>query len=234
MIFSAAVVAALLIQPPARARQAAGEPVTADVAKFVAQGDRAAKQLDFNTALKDYKKADKAGRHACAACLMRIATAESRLGDLDAAVDAAKKAAKVAGGNPALLEPAEQQLGDLLTTQAGLAHPDQGKLKQAAAAFAAALKAGAAAGQRDTLQYDLDVLLIRRKQAEAGLAGLRTLTGNAGLSPTLASEARKILADPKLAFEVIDWHGPQRGCAARPACARADMGPRDPNAGATP
>ncbi len=203
MIVSAALLATLLARPLPRPRQAAGEPVSPDVAKFATLGDRAAKQLDFNAALKDYKKADKAAGHDCVACLLRIATAESRLGDLNAAVDAAKKAGKLAAGNPALLEPAEQQLGDLLTAQAGLAHPDQGKLKRAAAAFTAALNAGAGAAQRDTLRYDLDVLLIRRKQADAGLAGLRSLTSDTALNPTLASQSHKILADPKLAFEVI-------------------------------
>jgi len=33
-------------------------------------------------------------------------------------------------------------------------------------------------------------------------------------------------------YTVIDWRGPQRGCAARPACARTGMGTPEPHAGA--
>src|SRR6185312_15567148 len=36
----------------------------------------------------------------------------------------------------------------------------------------------------------------------------------------------------ELRIPVIDWRGPRRGCAARPACARTGMGTPEPHAGA--
>src|SRR6185437_6077891 len=36
----------------------------------------------------------------------------------------------------------------------------------------------------------------------------------------------------RAAAEAFDWRGPQRGCAARPACARTGMGTPEPHAGA--
>ena len=142
-----------------------GEQNTLEVSQALAQGDAFMAEKQYDKALEAYHHADKLSHHTCASCLLRIASIERRAGDMDDALDSAKKAEAAAGANKALAAQAHLIRGAMLTTMAS--KPGDKKLKEAEEEFRAslALNPALAEGHRD-----LGVALIRQGRDAEGVA----------------------------------------------------------------
>jgi len=173
-----------------------GEPNTLEVSQALAQGDAFMAEKQYDKALEAYHHADKLSHHTCASCLLRIASIERRAGDMDDALDSAKKAAAAAGANKVLAAQAHLIRGAMLTTMAS--KPGDKKLKEAEEEFRAALALSPelAEGHRD-----LGVALIRQGRDAEGIAELNLFIATPGNSARLVEEARAIVADPIRARE---------------------------------
>ncbi len=201
MMLAAALLAGRLAAP--RPVQSVTESVPTRAAHLIALGDQAVRSNDLRAALQDYKKADSAARHRCVSCLLRLSGAEREAGDSGAALKAAQRAVAAAAGRPVLAAAAETQAGDLLSARAGLDHPKRGELRQAAAAYRAALAETPGGASDAALQFKLDVIRIREGRQAEGLAGLRSLAAHPDASAGVARQAREIVATPQLAFEQL-------------------------------
>lgn len=173
-----------------------GEQNTLEVSQALAQGDAFMAEKQYDKALEAYHHADKLSHHTCASCLLRIASIERRAGDMDDALDSAKKAEAAAGANKALAAQAHLIRGAMLTTMAS--KPGDKKLKEAEEEFRAslALNPALAEGHRD-----LGVALIRQGRDAEGVAELNLFIATPGNSAKLVEEARAIVADPIRARE---------------------------------
>src|SRR5271156_3830120 len=173
-----------------------GEPNTLEVSQALAQGDAFMAEKQYDKALEAYHHADKLSHHTCASCLLRIASIERRAGDMEDALDSAKKAEAAAGANKVLAAQAHLIRGAMLTTMAS--KPGDKKLKEAEEEFRAslALSPALAEGHRD-----LGVALIRQGRDAEGIAELNLFIATPGNSARLVEEARAIVADPIRARE---------------------------------
>jgi thiol-disulfide isomerase/thioredoxin len=173
-----------------------GEQNTLEVSQALAQGDAFTAQKQYDKALEAYHHADKLSHHTCASCLLRIASIERRAGDMEDALDSAKKAAAAAGANKVLAAQAHLLRGAMLTTMAS--KPGDKKLKEAEEEFRTtlALNPTLAEGHRD-----LGVALIRQGRDAEGIAELNLFIATPGNRARLVEEARAIVADPIRARE---------------------------------
>ncbi|HUK87638.1 MAG TPA: hypothetical protein VLT85_08250, partial [Terriglobales bacterium] len=90
-----------MVVAAAAATLAAQQPAD-PVAQALAQGDLYQARKKYDLALEAYQKADKLSHHTSAASYLRMAGVESKLGNLDWALDDTKRAVKAAGEDKAL------------------------------------------------------------------------------------------------------------------------------------
>src|SRR6202021_2092099 len=117
-----------LVAAAAAVPMAAQEP-SDPVPQALSGGDLYSSKRKYELALDAYHKADKLSHHSSAACYLKIAGVERKLGDFSSALDDAKKAAKAASGDRSLAVRAHLLRATLLSQMSG--KPTDKKLKEA-------------------------------------------------------------------------------------------------------
>ncbi|HVA72015.1 MAG TPA: redoxin domain-containing protein [Candidatus Limnocylindrales bacterium] len=168
------------------------------VVALITRGDIFAAHHDYGKALSAYNKAEKTARHTCPICLLREFQIERAVGNLNDALDDAKKAVKEAGADKAMAAEAHLARGVLLGEMTS--NPKDKRLVQAMAEaqLALALDPSIHLGH-----FDLGFLMLKRRQDAQGIAELRTYL--ASNDPDVAANklARELIADPRRAREPI-------------------------------
>jgi thiol-disulfide isomerase/thioredoxin len=176
-----------LLASLALAAQESSDPV----AQAVSQGDLYASKRKYELALDAYHKADKLSHHSSAACYLKLASVERKLGDFSSALDDAKHALKVAGDNKSVAIQAHLVRATLLTQMAG--KPTDKKLKEAEDELRQALALDSA---NALARYDLGFVLLKQERDPEGIAELNAFASLAGADAETVAEARKMIVNP--------------------------------------
>jgi len=166
------------------------------VAQALAQGDAFLSHKNFDKARQAYLKADKLSHHTCGECFLRMLRADRQAGDLSAALDDAKRAAKAAGDDKVLAARAHMARGVLLAQMSG--KPSDKKLREAVDELHQALELDP--GQA-MAHFNLGEILIQQERDDDGILELKNYIAAPGADPKMVSEARRIIANPILARE---------------------------------
>lgn len=182
------LVALFSVLPSVHAQaRASGDPFS----EAMSQGDLYQSRKKFDLALDSYHKADKLCKHSSAACYLKLATVERKLGDFPAALEDAKRAAKVAGDDRTSAAGAHLFRATLLTQMSG--KPSDKKLKGAEDELRQALTLDSSAA---IPHYDLGVVLLKQERDPEGLSELNIYVGLPNADPKTVAEARRIIASP--------------------------------------
>jgi tetratricopeptide (TPR) repeat protein len=185
------VLAYVILFPwPAVCQTAAVDPA----ADLIKQGTADLGSQRYPDAVAAFKKANQLRHDACAECYFGLAIAESRLGDMEAAVKSCDKAISCAADDN--LRVASHNLKGNLLQQAG---DDPKQLKAAESEYRAALelnKDDAAA------HLNLGVTLLKESQKAEGIEELNSYLRIAPDGPN-AGYARKLIAHPEHAGEAL-------------------------------
>jgi len=190
------LLATVVIGPSWKA--AFAQELSEEAKKEVAQGDALLQHRNYEKALDAYRKADKLSHNASSVCLLRMLRAERKLGDLNGAMDHAKKAAKVAGDNKNWAAAAHFVVGTLLSDEAG--KPNDKKWKEAEEEFRQAL---ALAPSVAVVHYELGLMLMRQERDAEGVAEMKAYLAMPGGDPKILGKAQRIAANPVLAREPL-------------------------------
>src|SRR5256714_969685 len=161
------------------------------LSQALAQGDLYQSKRKYDLALDSYHKADKLSHHTSAACYLKIASVERKLGDFSSALDNTKKAAKAAGEQKGLAVQAHQLRASLLAQMAGKSTDK--KLKEAEEELKQALALDANSG---LTHFNLGIVLLREERDIEGLAELNRYVSEAGGDSRMVAEARRVIANP--------------------------------------
>ena len=164
---------------------------TDPVAQALAQGDLYQSKRKYDLALEAYHKADKLAHHSSAACYLRLAAIDRKIGDFSGALDDAKHALKVAGDNKLLAVQAHQVRATLLTQMSG--KPTDKKLKEAEDELHQAL---ALDSTNQLSHFNLGMVLLKQERDADGIAELNALLTIPNVTPATAAEARRMIANP--------------------------------------
>jgi thiol-disulfide isomerase/thioredoxin len=161
------------------------------VAQAIADGELYESKKKYELALDAYHKADKLSHHTSAEALLKIALIEKMAGLLSDAANDAKKAISAAGSNLRLSNDARLMRATLLASMAN--KPTDNKLKEAEAELrnAIALEPSLAVAH-----FNLGMVLLKQERDTDGLAEMKTFLTLPVAKPSMASEARKIIANP--------------------------------------
>jgi thiol-disulfide isomerase/thioredoxin len=190
------LLAAVAIAPAWKA--AFAQDLTEEAKKEVAQGDALFQHRRYDKALEAYRKADKLSHNASAVCLLRMVRAERKLGDLDAAMDHAKKAVKVAGDNKVWAAAAHFVVGSLLADEAG--KPNDKKWKESEQEFRQAL---ALAPSVAVVHYQLGLVLMKQERDAEGIAEMKAYLAMPGGDAKVVAKAQQVEANPVFAREPL-------------------------------
>lgn len=190
------LLAALAITPAWKA--ASAQELSEEAKKAMAEGDALLQHHKYDKALEAYHKADKLSHGASVICLLRMVRAERKLGDLDSAMDHAKKAAKVAGDNKSWAAAAHFVEGTLLMDEAG--KPSDKKWKEAEQEFREAL---ALAPSVATVHYELGLVLMKQERDAEGIEEMKAYLAVPGGEPKAVAKARQMEANPIYAREPL-------------------------------
>src|SRR5215471_16685378 len=127
MVRTAVFVVALLFPAGFALAQADSEAFK----QAMARGDLYESKRKYDLALGAYQLADKLAHHQSAACILRMAIAEQKLGDFPSALDDTKKAIKSAGNDKTTAIEAHMMRASLLVGMSS--KPTDKKLKEAEA-----------------------------------------------------------------------------------------------------
>jgi len=191
MFRSYALFSALLFSLPIAA-QTASDPV----AQAISQGDLYQSKRKYDLALDAYRKADKLSHHSSAACYLKMATVERKIGDLSSALDDAKRAVKASGDDKAVAIQAHHARATLLTLMAGKSTDK--KLKEAEDELRQAL---ALDSTTPLTHFDLGVVLLKQERDPEGIAELTSFMNLPNADPANVAEARRFIASPIRARE---------------------------------
>jgi thiol-disulfide isomerase/thioredoxin len=173
------------------ARPLFGQESSDPVAQALSQGDLYASKRKYELALDAYHKADKLSRHSSAPCYLKIAGVERKLGDFSSALDDAKKAAKVSGGDKSVAVRAHLLRASLLSQMSG--KPTDKKLKEAEEEIRQALTLDS---KNALARYDLGFVLLKQERDPEGVAELNGFLSMPGGDPETVLEARRMVANP--------------------------------------
>jgi thiol-disulfide isomerase/thioredoxin len=169
---------------------AAQEP-SDPVAQALSVGDLYSSKRKYELALDAYHKADKLSHHSSAACYLKIAGVERKLGDFSSALDDAKKAAKAASGDRSIAVRAHLLRATLLSQMSG--KPTDKKLKEAEEEIRQALALDSA---NALARYDLGFVLLKQERDAEGVAELNGYLSMPGGDSDTVLEARRMVANP--------------------------------------
>jgi thiol-disulfide isomerase/thioredoxin len=164
---------------------------TDPAAQALAQGDLYQSKRKYELAMEAYRKADKLAHHNSAQTYLKLASVERKLGDFSGALDDAKKAEKVAGGDKAVAIHAHLLRANLLTQMAG--KTTDKKLKEAEEEIRQAL---ALDSTNATARYDLGFVLLKQERDTEGVAELNTFVSMPRADTETVAEARRMIASP--------------------------------------
>ena len=157
----------------------------------MSQGDLYQSRRKYDLALDAYHKADKLCKHSSAACYLKIATTERKLGDFSSALDDAKKALKVVGDDTPTATKAHLFRAGLLSQMSG--KPTDKKLKEAEDEIRQAMLLESASA---ALHFDLGVVLLKQERDPEGIAELEQYVDAPTADAKTAAEARRMIANP--------------------------------------
>ena len=160
------------------------------------KGRQLLQRHEYFEALKVFKRANEIAGGRSADCFLAMAQAMQGMKTYRNALDTVQTAIDLAGTDARLLARAHRLKGEVFAT---LADDDPSKLKDAEAAFRAALTVDPESRVAD-LHYGLGVVLIREGRDADGIAELER---EIALRPhgTTADEARALIANPRRARE---------------------------------
>jgi len=190
------LLATVVIAPSWKA--AFAQELSEEAKKEVAQGDALFQHRRYDKALEAYRKADKLSHNASAVCLLRMVRAERKLGDLHAAMDHAKKAAKVAGDNKVWAAAAHFVVGSLLADEAG--KPNDKKWKESEQEFRQAL---ALAPSVAVVHYQLGLVLMKQERDAEGIGEMKAYLAMPGGDAKVVAKAQQVEANPVFAREPL-------------------------------
>jgi len=172
--------------------QAARAGQTKDaIAQAIADGELYESKKKYELALDAYHKADKLSHHTSGEALLKIALIEKMAGLLSDAANDSKKAISAAGSDARLSNDARLMRATLLSSMAN--KPTDNKLKEAEAELrnAIALEPSLAVAH-----FNLGMVILKQERDTDGLAEMKTVLTLPGATPSMTSEARKIIANP--------------------------------------
>lgn len=172
--------------PAARAGQAKDA-----VAQAIADGELYESKKKYQPALDAFHKADKLSHHTSGEALLKIALIEKMAGLLSDAANDAKKAISAAGTDARLGNDARLMRATLLSSMA--TKPTDGKLKEAEAELHNAI---AIEPSLAVAHFNLAMVLFKQERDTDGLTEMKTFLTLPGATPSMTSEARKIIANP--------------------------------------
>jgi thiol-disulfide isomerase/thioredoxin len=190
------LLAAVAIAPSWKAAQA--QELSEEAKKQVAQGDALFQHRQYYKALEAYRKADKLSHNTSAVCLLRMVRAERKIGDLDSAMDHAKKAAKVAGDNKSWAAAADFVVGTLLADEAG--KPSDKKWKEAEQEFRQALVLAPSVA---VVHYELGLVLMKQERDAEGIEEMKAFLAMPEGDPKVVAKALRMEANPVFAREPL-------------------------------
>jgi thiol-disulfide isomerase/thioredoxin len=155
------------------------------------QGDLYQSKRKYDLALDAYHKADKLCHHSSAPCYLKIASVERKLGDFPSALEAAKRAEKVAADNKTVAVQAHLFRATLLTQMSS--KPGDKKLKEAEDELRQALALDSATSMT---HFNLGMVLLKQERDPEGLAEMNTYVSAPNADPATVVEARRIMASP--------------------------------------
>jgi thiol-disulfide isomerase/thioredoxin len=155
------------------------------------QGDLYQSKRKYDLALDAYHKADKLCHHSSAPCYLKIASVERKLGDFPSALEAAKRAEKVAADNKTVAVQAHLFRATLLTQMSS--KPGDKKLKEAEDELRQALALDSATA---ITHFNLGMVLLKQERDPEGLAEMNTYVSAPNADPATVVEARRIMASP--------------------------------------
>jgi thiol-disulfide isomerase/thioredoxin len=161
------------------------------VAQALSQGDLYSSKRKYELALDAYHKADRLSHHSSAPCYLKIAGVERKLGDFSSALDNAKKAVKVAGGDTPVAVRAHLLRGTLLSQMSGKSTDK--KLKEAEEEIRQAI---ALDSSNAVARYDLGFVLLKQERDPEGTAELNAFLSMPGADSETVTEARRMIANP--------------------------------------
>jgi thiol-disulfide isomerase/thioredoxin len=161
------------------------------VAQAIADGELYESKKKYELALDAYHKADKLSHHSSAEALLKIALIEKMAGLLSDAANDAKKATSAAGNDLRLSNDARLMRATLLASMAN--KPTDNKLKEAEAELRSAI---ALEPSLAVAHFNLGMVLLKQERDTDGLAEMKTFLTLPVAKPSMASEARKIIANP--------------------------------------
>lgn len=161
------------------------------VAQAIADGQLYESKKKYELALDAYHKADKLSHHTSGEALLKIALIEKMAGLLPDAANDAKKAISAAGSDTRLSNDARLMRATLLASMAN--KPTDNKLKEAEAELRNAI---ALEPSLPVVHFNLGMVLLKQERDTDGLAEMKTFLALPGATPSMISEARKIIANP--------------------------------------
>lgn len=167
----------------------------------IAKGNACYARKDFAGAVAAYNKADNLSQHNCPDCLLAIYQIYKRVGAVDYAMDATKKAIKEASAenNKAAAAKAHLCRAILLAELAGNKPTDK-KLTDAVAETRESI----ALDPSDAMaHFNLGVLLMRQEKDADGAAELKTYLASPSPDAATAKKATLYIANPLYAREPI-------------------------------
>jgi thiol-disulfide isomerase/thioredoxin len=183
---SLSLLLALLVATPLVAQESS-DPV----AQALSQGDLYSSKRKYELALDAYHKADKLSHHSSAPCYLKIAGVERKLGDFSSALDNAKKAVKVAGGDTPVAVRAHLLRATLLSQMSGKSTDK--KLKEAEDEIRQAISLDSS---NAVARYDLGFVLLKQERDPEGTAELNAFLAMSGQDSETVAEARRLVANP--------------------------------------
>jgi thiol-disulfide isomerase/thioredoxin len=161
------------------------------IAQAMADGEVYESKKKYELALDAYHKADKLSHHTSAEALLKIALIEKMAGLLPDAANDAKKAISAAGSDIRQSNDARLMRATLLASMAN--KPTDNKLKEAETELRNSI---ALEPSQAVAHFNLAMVLFKQERDTDGLAEMQTFLTLPGASPSMTSEARKIIANP--------------------------------------
>jgi thiol-disulfide isomerase/thioredoxin len=161
------------------------------VAQAIADGELYESKKKNELALDAYHKADKLSHHTSGEALLKIALIEKMAGLLSDAANDSKKAISAAGGDARLGNDARLMRATLLASMAN--KPTDSKLKEAEGELRNAISLEPSLA---VAHFNLGMVLLKQERDADGLAEMKTFLTLPGATPSMTSEARKIIANP--------------------------------------
>lgn len=177
-----------LVSPAVHAQ---AKPTDDQFTQAMSQGDLYQSRKKFDLALDAYRKADKLCRHSSAACYLKIASVERKLGDFPAALEDAKRSEKAAGEDKTAALQAHLFRATLLSQMSG--KPTDKKLREAEDELRQALALDATV---PIAHFDLGMVLLKQERDPDGLAELNTFVDLPNADAKTVAEARRVIASP--------------------------------------